>query len=490
MSKKDAKNDAGKDKGKKKKAQDQTKADDGEVKEKVLTKAEMKAMAKPFIDRAEDVAKAGNWDYAIEMYLEGIRRNPTEVENGHAKLREMALHRKMRGGKVAGFFEARKHKPSKDPLVGMINAEWMMSRDPANMMYWRQIIAAARAGEWPEVLGWAVGAMFDINCKSKKPTKEAFIQVRDAFVELEMYTEAVQACNEALQLAPDDGTLLNSIRDLSAQQTIQQGKYGGDGGFKDSVKDIKKQIDDVKADQVTADVGFLTEQLEKARNAYEADPTVAGKIMALVETFERLSDAASDESYLHEAVGVLAKAFKDLSTYSFKMRIGEIKMKLLKAKQLKLLKAGDNDAIVEHDKEKLAFELEEFTERAANYPTDLGLKYEVGARQYLSGMYDDAIASLQQARRDPRNRRKAMNMLGLSFNKKGWHAEAAETFEQALDADLSEARQKDLRYNLGIVYEAMDQDPKALEQYSIVAQIDFNYKDVRKRIEKFRGRNQ
>lgn len=44
----------------------------------------------------------------------------------------------------------------------------------------------------------------------------------------------------------------------------------------------------------------------------------------------------------------------------------------------------------------------------------------------------------------------------------------------------------DLRYNLGDVLEKMDQPDKAMEQFSTIAQIDYNYRDVRDRVETIR----
>ncbi len=55
---------------------------------------------KAFFDRADQVAETGNWDFAIEMYLEGLRREPDNLQRGHQKLREVSLHRKVQGGKL------------------------------------------------------------------------------------------------------------------------------------------------------------------------------------------------------------------------------------------------------------------------------------------------------------------------------------------------------------------------------------------------------
>ena len=60
---------------------------------------------------------------------------------------------------------------------------------------------------------------------------------------------------------------------------------------------------------------------------------------------------------------------------------------------------------------------------------------------------------------------------------------AAETFERALESELTEERAKEIRYNHGDVLERMNELAKAQDQFSDVAQMDYNYKDVRHRLE-------
>ena len=76
--------------------------------------------------------------------------------------------------------------------------------------------------------------------------------------------------------------------------------------------------------------------------------------------------------------------------------------------------------------------------------------------------------------------------LGQAFAKKQWHREAAETFERALASDMSEERAKEIRYYLGDAQEKMGELERARDCFSEVAQLDFNYRDVRQRMEAIR----
>jgi len=63
------------------------------------------AKAKAFFDKAGKVAETKNFDYAIDMYLEGLRCVPDALQEGHLPLRHLALQRKEKSGKKPKYFE-------------------------------------------------------------------------------------------------------------------------------------------------------------------------------------------------------------------------------------------------------------------------------------------------------------------------------------------------------------------------------------------------
>ncbi len=85
-----------------------------------------------------------------------------------------------------------------------------------------------------------------------------------------------------------------------------------------------------------------------------------------------------------------------------------------------------------------------------------------------------------------------MNHIGQCFYCKQWYADAVEVFEQALAGVESDdsAEAKELRYNLGRAYQANGQIGEAMTNFRKVAQIDFNYQDVKKRIDELRQQQQ
>ena len=84
-----------------------------------------------------------------------------------------------------------------------------------------------------------------------------------------------------------------------------------------------------------------------------------------------------------------------------------------------------------------------------------------------------------------------MDKIGLCFFRKGWYADAIDVYTQAIATyDTSDdGTAKELRYNLARSYEEKGDKDKALEIYRKIAQLDFAYKDVRKRVDVLRNSN-
>lgn len=109
--------------------------------------------AKQFFDRGRDVAATGQFEYAIEMYLQGLGFDPESTE-AHQALRDISLKRKASGGKTLGMFEAMKLKGGRgDDKQKMLNAEKLLSYDPGNTDHMLAMMdAAAKYGYYDTVM--------------------------------------------------------------------------------------------------------------------------------------------------------------------------------------------------------------------------------------------------------------------------------------------------------------------------------------------------
>lgn len=99
------------------------------------------ARAAEYFRSARAAADRGRYRAAIELYLEGLRRDPDDVE-AHRELRQIALRRRAVGGKRAGIFrQIRLRRRTPSPLANLLHAEELLAYDPANIEW---MVAAAR----------------------------------------------------------------------------------------------------------------------------------------------------------------------------------------------------------------------------------------------------------------------------------------------------------------------------------------------------------
>ena len=451
----------------------------------------LKAM--PFFERAEDVAATENFDYAIEMYIEGLRRAPDALQKGHAALRHLAILRQGKGGKKPTMIEKVKFRGGKTPLDEMLNAEHLMAKDPDHIPYAETLLKASVAGGYRKTAEWIANLVFEANRASDKPSFSTYILLKDSYRDLELFALAVSACRHATELKPEDGALHDEFRNLSAQMTLQQGKYDGRGDFTKSIKDRDEQDKLHIQNKAVKGLDERFVDVEEAKKAVAKDPRSIDKILRLTD---KLFDLGTKKGY-DDAVMLLDRAYTKTKDFSFKRKEGELKIKKLKnalRSAKAAVKKGDEQAekqIAPISEKLQAVELEHYKICVENYPTDLLLKYEYGLCLIKNKLYDEAIPFLQEAQKDPRRRLAAMDETGLCFFLKGWYADAIDIFQTALDAcDVKDnSTAKDIRYNLARSYEEDGQIQTSLEMFRKLAQLDFNYKDISQRVANLRKIN-
>jgi hypothetical protein len=444
--------------------------------------------AAAFFSRAEQVAATDNFDYAIDMYIEGLQRAPDAVEQGHKPLRYNALVRQGKGGKKPSMLDKMRHSRGKTPLENMLNAEYLLAKDPENLTYAEQLLNTAIAGEFKKTALWIADLIYEANRSAEKPSLQTFLLLKDSYAAMEEYAKAVNACGNACKLKPDDGMLASELKNLAAKLTMQKGKYDLQGDFRDSINDRETQ-EKYQAQLATIkSVDYRQQALIEARQIYQADKSLPNTLK-LADVLGELQTDQTDE----EAIKLLEETYEQSKDFTFKKRAGEIKIRMLRRHARKSRASLEVDqetkeTIDAATKELLAAELEHYKLCSENYPTDLRLKYEYGVRLMRNQRYDEAIPVLQDARKDPKHKIPAMNKIGLCFFVKGWFNDAIDMFKGAIEAyeikdnDIA----KDLRYNLARAYEQEGVTEEALELYRRLAQIDYSYKDVKMKVDKLR----
>src|SRR5207237_8291364 len=122
-------------------------------------------------------------------------------------------------------------------------------------------------------------------------------------------------------------------------------------------------------------------------------------------------------------------------------------------------------------------------ERVKRNPTDLELRFELGANLFNAGRFREAVPELQRARQNLHARLKAMNVLGCCYGELGMLDLAMKQLEEASREILSmDTMKKEIVYNLGLVYERMGAPDKSLACMKQSYEVDYGYRDVANRV--------
>ena len=465
--------------------------------QRVSVTPEDKSKAKIWFDRARELGEKRQFDYAIEYYVNGLEFWPDAVEEACKPLHGCAVARKQTGGKKPGFMDAKKRSLSdKDPKQAYMNALWLFGHEPDNPSYIEGLVKNAGRLRAEDAARWAAGICtktFESNPKTSAKQFHSLVQsleeLGDRAVERGESTFAVSAFQMGVEILslwrrryPKDSTLENVQRNLSTKLTITKGKYKDSESFRDSVVDNEAQQDLHDRQRGAQSEDRLEQLIAKAQDQFDQNPDDARTLKELIGLLTR----QEKEEHETRAIGILVNEFKRTGEYRHKHAADDVRMKQLGRALRTMQKSGDAEAIKEAHIASLRFDLAVFRERVEKYPTDNRVRFEYGVRLFSAGRVDDAIPIFQAARVDPKNRSACGMYLGRCFYKKKYYSQAVSTLQEELgsyqftDDDLA----KTMLYWLGRSQEAAGEVPAARETYGKLLQIDYNYRDVREKLDR------
>ena len=300
------------------------------------------AKAKAFFEKAEKVVEIKKFDYAIDMYLEGLHYDPEALEQGHLPLIELALHRQGEGGKKASIMEKVKRLGGKTPLEQMLNAEYLFAKDPNHLPYAEVMLKAAVVGGYYKTAHWIANLIFQTNNTAAKPSLQTYLLLKDSYKTIGQFDKAVAACQHIVRLRPNDKELADEYKNLSAELTMARGNYESGGDFRNSIKDREGQEKLQSQAGIVKTEDYRFNAVEDARKKIAQNPDSSANIFELADT---LADMDNDKDE-NDAIALLEHTSEAKSDFSFKRRAGQIRIKHLrrKIKETKdLLEANPDD---------------------------------------------------------------------------------------------------------------------------------------------------
>ncbi len=454
--------------------------------------------ARTWFKHGDVAAGTHNFDYALICFASGLKLDPTQLPI-YDRVYELAIQYAQTVGKPASR-ENLKKIDGPGPIDKFVAAIYIWFTDLQSVdAALRMLDATARAGQF-EYGRWAAPKVLGlVRRASKKPSKSQWVKIKDLFTAIEAYTEAFAAAEEAIKIDPHDTQLVNEIKQLTAARAMTQGGFtqaiqAGEGGFRSVIRDAEKQRQLIEEDSIVSGEDATQRILDAARKDFEANPMSGDAITKLGAQLRKVATPETEQ----EAIGVYQAGWERLSEYRFKMAIGEIKLMQMRRRHRALelrieASPGDLDARAELTAvaaDLLALELSELRERQKNYPTDRGVKMELGRLEYRQGNFQEAMTCFQLCKEDAKFRVYATQMLGRCFAAEGWHEEAVGEFRDALTqvVGLEAERELSIRYDLmtSLIERAKlekrgDMAREAAEICSAILRKNIAYRDIRQK---------
>ena len=118
------------------------------------------------------------------------------------------------------------------------------------------------------------------------------------------------------------------------------------------------------------------------------------------------------------------------------------------------------------------------------YPNDTQYRYELAVIYWEYSQIDHALEQFQIAQKNPQRRLNAIVYIGRCFHAKSQLDMAVEQFTKAIGEMLIMDKEKmEALYYLGVTFETMGEDAKALDCFKQIYSANVNFLDVAKRIE-------
>lgn len=213
-----------------------------------------------------------------------------------------------------------------------------------------------------------------------------------------------------------------------------------------------------------------------------------------IESYLELADVLEREDTVANAEKVLAKA---LAASGNDIKVQEhiedrqllwVRHKVLVAeKRLAESDTAENrDTVGRLRAEQLKHEIDIYSARATRYPENVNWKHELAIRLKASGNFPEAIKQFQQVLQDARRKGAVALELGECFQKIRQYQLAMRNYQTAVES-LTD-REPDLRkralYRAGVLASGLEDTDTARKYLSMLAEMDFGYRDVAERLDK------
>ncbi len=434
-----------------------------------------------------------NYGYAISL-LQAILKEAPEFLDGRKFLRQAEIAKnKGKRGLLGGFSGASisamkiQSQIKKDPLAAIVAAEKLLEGDPLNVQAGLALKDAALAANMPETAIFAMESLKDANPKDTK----ILHTLGRLYYEQGQAQKAVAIFTLITEINPSDLDALKLGKDASAAASMTGGGWESAESYRDLIKDKEEAISLEQKNRFTKSEDVIEQQLIELGQRYNEQPEnidVSRQIAGLYEQKGDLENALTWYQYTSTLTQgsdpVITRKITDLELKQLDARVEELNLWLSQVDE-----SHEEVPRVREELQSLAQRqaeavLGDAKRRVERNPTDLQLRLEYGEQLMNAGYFAEAIPELQQARRSPSARYRAMLLLGRAYVHKNMLDLAAKQLEEAAnELKGMDDNKKQIVYQLGLVYELMGRSQDYVNCMKQIYEVDYGYLDVATRVE-------
>jgi tetratricopeptide (TPR) repeat protein len=454
--------------------------------------AEQRRVAAAQYERANQVVRSGNFDYGISLLLTCCRLDPGNLIYRQAlrQVEKVKHKNNQHGGRFSRLTTAgarlrlRRALAAGEHVRVLELAEDILQKNP-----WDAAVHTVMAEAF-DALGLIDAAVWSAEQARQAQPKDLKLN-RDLARMYEKrgnFTQAAALWELIHKADPKDVEAQRKAKDLAASDTIAR------GGYEAALAGTAEQEATAEQPAPPAAVDRVGREAEALRRKIEADPGVASHYLQLSLLYRRAGRLPEAREALEDGLAATANQFEialelaDLAIEPFRANLAVTEKRLAKAPE---------DAELSKHRQRLlkeinTRELDLFRQKAERFPTEMVHRVEIGARLLRSGRIDEAIRELQAARADPRQQWRAQMYLGFCFKARGNWRLAQRNFEEGLQAlpPSEVATRKELLFQLALGLADAGELEKAVDMGYELANLDFGYRDIGKRLDDWQARLQ
>ena len=443
-----------------------------------------------------------NWDYAIECFTNCVRLMPEHLlyrQSKHGCLRKLyndnGSGAKMAGMRLMGVkTRLKKSRMQKDWKNLELTAEEGLRTNPWDPQLWFDLGDACANLNNMNIARYALERAIEYDKDNVDFNRRMghFLFERQEFKAARPYFERLY------KLVPTDSDARSMMSRCDAESTMKSGYNDADNTRDVKVEQPAAPMNAYEADRLArrggpkpADAPGESEESDMI-HAIRKDPQNVNLYLKLAEHYKGAREFPKAAEQLSKALE-LSKGNAAISE-----QLQEVQLVMLRNDQVeaeeRARKNPGKERLIEKAK-ALKAELQEkeiafYAHGVENNPSDLKKKYELAKRLFDAKQYSKAIPLLQQAVANPAMKCDVLVLLGECFVRDGKLDLARRQLEKALDGLSAQDRPdafKTAHYLLGRIYEKAGKTEQAEHHYGEIMAVDYEYKDVLKRMEDMQG---